>query len=69
MRKYLVLAFALLLSTGSLKRMVAQDEDKHRGRPLRANLIGFQEVPAVSTTGKGTSKPGLTIAIRPWISN
>lgn len=54
MRKCLVLAFALLLSTGSLKRMVAQDEDKHRGRPLRANLIGFQEVPAVSTTGKGT---------------
>lgn len=53
MKKCLVLAFALLLSTGSVKRAVAAD-DEHKGGPLRANLIGFQEVPAISTTGKGT---------------
>ena len=52
MKKCLVLAFALLLSTGSMKRAVADDENKEG--VLRANLIGFQEVPAISTTGKGT---------------
>jgi CHRD domain len=52
MRKCLVLAFVLLLSTGSIKR--ADDDDEPKGGRLRANLIGFQEVPAVSTTGKGT---------------
>jgi CHRD domain len=53
MRKCVVVAFALLLSTGSMKRTVA-DDDEHKGGPLRANLIGLQEVPAISTTGKGT---------------
>jgi len=54
MKKCVVFAFALLLSTGSMKRTVADDDDKHKADPLRANLIGFQEVPAISTTGKGT---------------
>lgn len=44
------------IGAGGLVALAGHDDDDHEGREFRAKLNGYQETPAVFTTGKDGSR-------------
>ena len=56
MKKSLAITIGVLLSTGAASLVATADQGHDQQRTLRARLTGFQEPPAVVSTGTGRIK-------------